>query len=68
MTLSEKLFNDAFNKAENKIRLKLWSREYAKGYLYCYLNEVLNVSDDEYDEYSKLIDELTNNKCLKDEV
>lgn len=45
--------------AEKKIRLKLWSVDYAKGYLSCYLNNVLEVTDDDYNEYAKLIDELT---------
>ena len=44
--------------AKNKIRLKLWSIDYAKGYLYCYLNNVLEVTKDNYNEYAKLIDEL----------
>lgn len=44
--------------AKEKIRLKLWSREYAQGWLSCYLNMVLDASDDDYNEYAKLIDEL----------
>ena len=44
--------------AKKKIELKLWTIDYAKGYLYCYLNNVLNESEDNYNQYSKLIDEL----------
>lgn len=45
--------------AKKKIDLKLWSVEYAKGYLGSYLDHVLtDVSNDTYNEYSKLIDDL----------
>lgn len=44
--------------AKKKVALKLWSIEYAKGWLSCYLDMVLEVSEDNYNEYAKLIDEL----------
>jgi hypothetical protein len=47
-----------FEMAQAKIKIKLWTVEYAKGYMSCVINEVMNLKDDEYDEYSKLIDEL----------
>ena len=45
--------------AKKKVSLKLWSVEYAKGWLYCYLDMVLlDTSDDSYNMYAQLIDEL----------
>lgn len=44
--------------AENKIKLKLWTVEYAKGYLYCYINNVLDLTEEDFNEYAKLIDDL----------
>ena len=43
---------------KKKIKLKLWSAEYAKGYLYFCLNNVADVTEEQYNEYSKMIDEL----------
>lgn len=58
MATAIKDFATYYKTAENKVRLKLWSVDYAKGYLSCYLNHVLEVTDDDYNEYAKLIDEL----------
>lgn len=44
--------------AKNKVDLKLWSVDYAKGFLHCYIDHVLNLSDDDYNEYAKMIDAL----------
>jgi hypothetical protein len=44
--------------AKHKIKLKLWTIEYAKGFLHCYIDHVLNLSDDDYNEYAKMIDDL----------
>lgn len=44
--------------AKNKIELNLWPIEYAKGFLFCFLDYVLDVSEDNYNEYAKLIDDL----------
>lgn len=44
--------------AKKKIKLKLWSAEYSKGYLYFFLNNVADVTEEQYNEYSKMIDEL----------
>lgn len=51
-------FATYYKVAKKKIKLKLWSVEYAKGWLSCYLGMVLEVSEDNYNEYAKLIDEL----------
>ena len=52
-------FEFYYTLAKKKIGLHLWSVDYAKGYMFCYLNNVLvNLSDDKYDEYAKLIDDL----------
>ena len=44
--------------AKNKIKLKLWSVDYAKGFLHCYIEHVLDLSNDGYNEYAKMIDDL----------
>lgn len=44
--------------AKNKVDLKLWSVDYAKGFLHCYIDHVLELSDFLYDEYSKMIDDM----------
>ena len=44
--------------AKEKIRLKLWRVEYAQGWLSCYLDMILETSDDNYNEYAKLINAL----------
>ena len=52
-----KKVKETIEKAKNKISLKLWSIEYAKGYCYGVLNNI-DVSNEDYDYYSKEIDEL----------
>ena len=47
-----------YKNAKKKIASKLWSVEYAKGYLYFFINNVADITDEQYNEYSKLIDEL----------
>ena len=51
-------FGTYYSIAKNKIKLKLWTVEYAKGFLHCYIDCVLELSDFLYDEYSRMIDEL----------
>lgn len=51
-------FATYYSIANNKIKLKLWTVEYAKGFLHCYIGHVLKLSDDDYNEYAKLIDDL----------
>lgn len=57
-------FYRQYTTARQKIKLKLWDAEYAKGYLYCYLENVLEVNDSEYDEYSNLIDDMVNESAV----
>ena len=51
-------FATYYSIAKNKIKLKLRTVEYAKGFLHCYIDHVLKLSDDDYNEYAKLIDDL----------
>ena len=51
-------FNLCLQKAKEKIALKLWNTDFAKGYLSCIIDEILNISDDAYDECANKIDEL----------
>lgn len=52
-------FGVYYKMAKKKIESKLWSVEYAKGYLYFFINNVADITDNQYNEYSKLIDELS---------
>ena len=36
--------------AKKKIKLKLWSAEYSKGYLYFFLNNVADVTEEQYND------------------
>lgn len=54
---NEEKLSNILKVAKSKISLKLWSTDYAKGYCYAILNNI-NVSNDDYNYYSKQIDEL----------
>lgn len=52
-----KKIKETIKKAKSKISLKVWSNDYAKGYCYAILNNT-DISNENYDYYSKQIDEL----------
>ena len=56
--INKKSFEDIYKIATFKVTSKMWSVDYAKGYLSCYLNNVAIVSDDQYNEFAKMIDDL----------
>lgn len=47
---------------KNKVNLKLCSSDYAKGYCYGVASESANISATEYDELSKIIDDIFDGK------
>jgi hypothetical protein len=51
-------FNSVYSIVQEKIALKLWSIDFAKGYLSCYLTLLKDLTDDNYNVYAKLIDDL----------
>lgn len=51
-------FEAWYKHAKKKVKLNLWTPEYAKGYLYFFLNNVAEITENEYEEYAKMIDEI----------
>ena len=51
-------FEAWYKHAKKKVKLNLWTPEYAKGYIYFFLNNVAEITENEYEEYAKMIDEI----------
>lgn len=46
---------------KNKVDLKMYSRDFAKGYCYGVINSSSKITQNEYDELAKMIDDTFDN-------
>ena len=45
-------------RCKNKVNLKMYSTDFVKGYCYGVINTSNKINDDEYNELSKMIDDV----------
>ena len=49
-------------RCKNKVNLKVYSNDFAKGYCYGVMNTSNRITDNEYNELARMIDDVFDNK------